>query len=59
VFDATVAEGALGWDVELFAADGVTPLADTDSDGVPDTGRLGSGSPPGSWYTSWFLLASI
>jgi len=39
-FDATVALGALGWTTELYESDGVTPLGDSDSDGVPDTGSL-------------------
>ncbi len=34
-----------GWTVALFEADGTTPLTDTDSDTVPDTGAIaGSGS---------------
>ncbi len=42
-FDASIVLGALGWTVELFEADGITPLNDTDSDGVPDTGALPTG----------------
>ncbi len=29
-----------GWTVSLFKADGITPLPDTDTDGIPDTGVL-------------------
>lgn len=29
-----------GWIVQIFNADGVTPLGDTNGDGIPDTGRL-------------------
>jgi len=39
-FDATTTLGPLGWSVELYEADGVTPLGDTDADGIPDTGSL-------------------
>ncbi len=39
-FDAVVTLGALGWTTELFQADGVTRLVDTDADGIPDTGSL-------------------
>ena len=39
-FDAIVSLGGLGWTTELFASDGVTPLNDSDSDGMPDTGAL-------------------
>ncbi len=39
-FDATVSLGGRGWTTGLFAADGVTPLGDSDSDGLPDTGAL-------------------
>ncbi|MBI4416075.1 MAG: PQQ-binding-like beta-propeller repeat protein, partial [Euryarchaeota archaeon] len=39
-FDATIALGPLGWAVDLFEADGITPLGDTDGDLVPDTGSL-------------------
>jgi len=42
-FDATVTLGAHGWAVDLFQADGVTPLNDTDGDGIPDTGSLATG----------------
>jgi hypothetical protein len=31
------------WPVVLYAADGVTPLTDTDGDGLPDTGPVGQG----------------
>ena len=32
--------GPAGWTIKLFKADGITPLPDTDNDGVPDTGNL-------------------
>jgi len=56
VFDLTIRNtGELGsdtydltvisaWAVALFEGDGVTPLADSDSDGVPDTGLVPQGS---------------
>ena len=34
------ASSANGWTVTLFEADGVTPLVDTDGDGLVDTGEL-------------------
>ena len=37
--------GPAGWTIKLFKADGITPLPDTDNDGIPDTGNL---SAPGS-----------
>ena len=43
-FDVTLTPGIMGWPTELLQADGVTPLADTDGDAVPDTGALESGS---------------
>ena len=43
-FDATNTTGAHGWAVDLFQADGITPLADTDGDSIPDTGSLATGS---------------
>jgi outer membrane protein assembly factor BamB len=42
-FDATVTLGALGWTADLYQADGVTPLSDTDGDTIPDTGSLATG----------------
>ena len=42
VFDATVTLGVHGWAVSLFKADGVTPLPDTNNNGIPDTGSLAS-----------------
>ncbi len=33
----------LGWSVSLFEQDGITPLADTNGDGLPDTGLLAAG----------------
>lgn len=32
------------WPASLYAADGVTPLTDTDADGAPDTGPLAPGT---------------
>src|SRR5205823_1935739 len=43
-FDATITAGAHGWAVGLYESDGVTPLPDTDSDGIPDTGSLATGA---------------
>ncbi len=43
VFDATVTLGVHGWAVSLFEADGVTPLPDTNNNGLPDTGSLATG----------------
>ena len=40
-FDVTLASS---WSADLRTADGTAPLPDTDSDGVPDTGNLTSGS---------------
>ena len=40
-FDVTVGSTE-GWTVALYQSDGVTPLPDTDSDTVPDTGSLAS-----------------
>ena len=37
--DVTASSSA-GWTVQLFESDGTTPLSDTDSDLVPDTGLL-------------------
>ncbi|MGQ9586806.1 MAG: outer membrane protein assembly factor BamB family protein [Thermoplasmata archaeon] len=51
-FDATVALGPLGWTTELFESDGVTPLGDSDSDGIPDTGSLSS-------YTSASIIIRV
>jgi outer membrane protein assembly factor BamB len=39
-FDVVALAGALGWQVDLFMRDGVTPLADSDGDGIADTGSL-------------------
>jgi len=39
-YDLTVASG---WTVALYAADGVTPLSDTDGDGTLDTGAIPQG----------------
>ncbi len=39
VFDLTTSSD-LGWPVDLFEADGVTPLVDTDADGTVDTGTV-------------------
>src|SRR5438552_821947 len=43
-FDATIPTGAHGWAVALYESDGVTPLPDTDGDGIPDTGSLATGA---------------
>ena len=43
-FDITKSSSA-GWTVDLYQADGVTPLPDTDLDTTPDTGSL---APSGS-----------
>ena len=44
VFDAEVALGTKGWPVQLFGSDGSTPLGDSNSNGLPDTGSLTTGS---------------
>src|SRR6266571_3031116 len=41
-FDATKTLGVHGWTVDLLKAD-MTPLTDTDNDGIPDTGALDPG----------------
>ncbi len=41
-FDATITLGVHGWAVSLFKSDGVTPLPDTNNNGIPDTGSLAS-----------------
>jgi uncharacterized repeat protein (TIGR01451 family) len=48
-FEITVGENTFpaGTTFALYQADGVTPLADTDGDGTPDTGRVA----PGASYT--------
>jgi outer membrane protein assembly factor BamB len=43
-FDAFVTLGAQGWATELFKADSVTTLPDTDGDSVPDTGPISKGT---------------
>lgn len=43
VFDASITLGANGWAVDLFEADGTTPLSDSDGDTIPDTGSLATG----------------
>jgi hypothetical protein len=40
-FDITVLSG---WPADLWTADGLSPLPDTDLDGTPDTGNLTSGN---------------
>lgn len=40
LFDMNVTLGANGWTAELYRSDGITPIGDTDSDGLPDTGWL-------------------
>jgi hypothetical protein len=44
VFDLSITDVQPGWELSLFAADGETPLNDTDDDGKPDTGSLSPGS---------------
>lgn len=62
-FNITVNKNALptGSIVELFKADGVTPLTDTNGDGVADTGPIASGATyqvvtkvtlPSTYYTA-------
>src|SRR5207245_1366997 len=45
-FDITLSGSTFpqGTTIALFRADGVTPLADTDGDGVPDTGPVAPGA---------------
>jgi len=43
-FDVSVTLGVHGWFAQLYEADGVTPLPDTDGDSVPDTGSLATGA---------------
>ncbi len=40
-FDITLSSS---WPASLYAADGITPLADTDGDATPDTGLLAQGT---------------
>lgn len=40
-FDITLSSS---WPANLYAADGITPLADTDGDATPDTGLLAQGN---------------
>lgn len=44
--DITAASSG-GWSIELYAADGVTVLVDTNGNGTPDTGELPSGGSTG------------
>ncbi len=44
VFDTQVALGSKGWPVDLFGSDGSTPLGDSNSNGLSDTGPLTNGS---------------
>jgi len=39
----TVKSYPTNWQVQLYKSDGITPLADTNSDGIPDVGQLASG----------------
>ncbi|MEM2891010.1 MAG: PQQ-binding-like beta-propeller repeat protein, partial [Thermoplasmata archaeon] len=39
-FDISLTMGAMGWTVDLYEGDGVSPLTDTDGDGIVDTGPL-------------------
>lgn len=43
-FDVNLTLGVHGWLAQLYEADGVTPLPDTDGDFVPDTGSLATGA---------------
>jgi outer membrane protein assembly factor BamB len=44
VFDADAILGSKGWPVELFESDGSTPLNDSNSNGLPDTGSISTSS---------------
>jgi Nidogen-like len=44
VYDLEAESSEPGWQVRLFAADGSTPLGDTDGDGLVDTGPMKSGT---------------
>jgi len=39
----TEADSPTGWQVQLYKSDGLTPLADTNGDGIPDVGELAAG----------------
>jgi outer membrane protein assembly factor BamB len=43
-FDANMTAGVHGWSAQLYKANGITPLPDTDGDSVPDTGLLATGA---------------
>jgi hypothetical protein len=49
-----VCVGPPGWNINLYQADGITPLKDTNNNGIPDTGSL---SPLGS--TDIVIRASV
>lgn len=53
VFDITM-NAALPWTAELFASDGMTPLDDSDLDGIPDTGPVA-----GLMTTSIVLVVTV
>ncbi|MGW8250252.1 MAG: COG1470 family protein, partial [Anaerolineales bacterium] len=44
VFDMSFSSVSPGWSLTLYAGDGKTPLADTDGDGVVDTGSQAPGA---------------
>ena len=44
VFNITYSNPSSGYTVILYKADGITPLADTNGDGVPDVGQLAPGA---------------
>jgi hypothetical protein len=43
VYDLSPLSNPPDWEISLFAADGFTPLTDTDEDGIVDVGVLGQG----------------
>lgn len=53
VINVTVSS-PLGWQISLFKGDGVTPLVDSNNDGIPDIGSV-----PGGSSTNLILKVSI
>lgn len=43
-YEFNLVQDGVGWEVNLLAADGSTPLVDTDSDGSVDSGELAQGA---------------